>query len=1197
MPYIINPALFMAEGALLDWAVIARKHTLRYRGKSRYTHQLRWMISSKLGMPTEPFIVWRRYKGLPSLSTALNYKMERPIWLFNKTMVTWKEGPMAEVSVGITAPISGGTIYAYTGAPDISSAVVINEVAGGTSTVTLKASYIDGLIVSDGLQITGVRGIALEKWNTEEARWKPYEIVGLPVPRQEWNGIDNHSIDQGMVGALLSPQDAAVQRLERGAPQVGWAPNLPTGEPVPAWIPPDFAALVTAEVKTDVLDNLKLVLQHPPDQQNEIRIPVWLPPPINTSGKQMSGAGRSTQVAPLPAMLMAGGTDPCLALALGFGTAYQVELDGHNRDRPDPGNSQSYDYMITARWERGLDGTGVAPYEMAAFVPSPEYPIDTPMPANLEADMMGYLRPLTADTDWRSSVKVSWDRPVDIELFRPRTFAFVRKSLSPDEPVLPLMNDRRSGGYRYLMINRAVPDPLPPDWTRVAAVDREWTIPAVPGSRSLRYGICQQDIWGQWSGWGTVDTAVGQPPVEDVRIVTAALHASPTGAEDPICRDSSLIIEFLWDWRIRRPEKIIFVGRLYAAVHRGDLPPDLTVPLGLQHTIGGAQGPLEITFTGDVPSAIGATFVGLSDDGERIVGFGPQQGVDTRRYRVEISNVDLEFWSTGHIGLALWAIGQERIPPKRYGSWSKEASIIAVSDPRPPRVEVPTVSLASLPDANGECHARLSWTASANAVGYFIYESTESKLLLANGRREPGPTATLSERLDVIQRLFDAIPSRREFTRRNDRPITETSIDVTLPKGSTVIHVYAVIAVNAGQVESEWPSGADAHKQLTAIAAPRIMRPAPPTIEVQPYLDDTVEPPVNRVRILVGARPGPRVRKVELFRVRVDDAARELDTMGPAIASITGSGGSWTVTQQTDSYGSNIETVIGFDSPNGSWKRVWYRAAAWCDADPLRGYLQGRSLGSAAAWIIVPPSTPPDLSAVLVGWPGGGSISDVILKWTSSAPVHHTPLGHHSLKVQATARGATPLIDLSSSLVVLPTSKPVAGSGVWVERDLSQPHYEYSALIRRLSENDAIDVLIQMTDPLGRTSERLIHIASGPILPVPDVSNLRVTKRIIPPGTLLEWTSAVGANNESLGFYMLTLTAIRPAPLRPIRIAMRLSDIPTGRPGSGGSRGDSLQLLRRGAGFSAFCSIPVKQFIVHLASPDGRADQKTIEVR
>src|SRR5204863_3552364 len=113
----------------------------------------------------------------------------------------------------------------------------------------------------------------------------------------------------------------------------------------------------------------------------------------------------------------------------------------------------------------------------------------------------------------------------------------------------------------------------------------------------------------------------------------------------------------------------------------------------------------------------------------------------------------------------------------------------------------------------------------------------------------------------------------------------------TLPKGSTAIHVFTVIGVNAGQVEAAWPSTLNAADALQAFAAPRVMKPAPPTLEVIPYVDQAANPVVYGAQLRIGARPGPRVRKVDIFRVRVPDAAKDLDTMGPPVASVTGGGG------------------------------------------------------------------------------------------------------------------------------------------------------------------------------------------------------------------------------------------------------------------------------------------------------------------
>ena len=73
-----------------------------------------------------------------------------------------------------------------------------------------------------------------------------------------------------------------------------------------------------------------------------------------------------------------------------------------------------------------------------------------------------------------------------------------------------------------------------------------------------------------------------------------------------------------------------------------------------------------------------------------------------------------------------------------------------------------------------------------------------------------------------------------------------------------------------------------------------------------------------------------RLVQIDIHRVRVDDAARELDAMGPPIVSLTASTGGWVVTTASDqTFGTYIASVTGTDPPAGSWKRAWYSATAW----------------------------------------------------------------------------------------------------------------------------------------------------------------------------------------------------------------------------------------------------------------------------
>lgn len=1207
MAFLVDPTLFQAEGAVINWAQVAgRLGLFNVAGVPRDqllpVLQLRWMFRDVMGMPTEPFIVWRRHRK-ERKPKPLELDISPLNILFGAHLVDWHD-TMSLVEVDVDG--AAGLLFAFAGSPLLSQVVAFAGAPGGPATLTLTAPIMDGLLASAGVVVKKVRGLPSDDLS-QAAGWEKLELVGLPVPKPEWNGINHHAADQGMITALTTPKDAARQRLERGAPPVGWGALLQTGFPAPIWTSPNFLQLIE-EVNDSPLAALKGVLAaFPPNQQAGQQVQVPMPPPENSSGQSMSVPGGTSQISPLGVTLMGAGSDPHLSLTLGFGTAYPV-VPSHTLAAVALPGQLDFDYMVTARWEKGLDGNSPA-VEYAAPVPTPQLAVAPPAPANLVSELMGHLRPLQGDQDWRCTVRVSWDRPIAIPLFRARTYAFARAGIAPPAPAVALLEPRKSGGYRPITINTTLNSPDEEDW-RLHAVDRELPIPSNPGTRSLKYGAAHQDLYGQWSGWSALNATVQQPPVDQVRIVSAELRALMPPVSGAIC-NGTLTIEFLWDWRIRSPDVIRFAGRLYAAANHGDPPPNTSVPAGLQKSLGGGFPAFDIAFTGDAPTNASLNVKALNQAGDAQVTFGPAQGNEARRYRVTIPGFSLNFGGTGHIGLALWAQARERIPPQRTGNWSSEPSVVSVSDPRPPVIPPDIVTLASLPDASGECHARLGWSASPGAAGYFIYESTETKILLANSLAEAPPDMTLSQRLTRIKNAFKSNPSRREFTRRNARLIQGSSADITLPRGATSIHVFIVLGVNAGQVEAEWPGGPDPDDMLQAFAAPRVQVPAMPTLEVQSFFDETVPPGNYRAKVRIGTRTGARVKRLDLHRVRVDDAARQLDSMGPPVQSINSSSAGWTTSEVTDTMGTHLVSALGVDTPNGSWKRVWYRATAWSDKDDLRGTLAGRSPASSVAWVVVPPNTPPDLSAVISDWPAGGAPADVLLKWSSSAPIRKTPLGPHLMTVRArlvgAAPGVEPLIAVDQPLDQLPTAEPATGSGVW--RAGTTKPVPYRALIRRAALTDSVLCAIRITDPLGRVSEQLVTIAPGPVLPDPVLENFLVTPSVTPPGVTVSWTSNAPIEAGDAGAYQLRVTVLRPpkqlfppfgpwVSQPPIVLEMGLDDVPLDEPGPVPPGVDPLRVRRMPGGgpdhsYYAFSRVPTTAMVVRLAAPDGRVAEHT----
>jgi hypothetical protein len=1191
--YIIDETRFHAEGAVVDWGALARRLGVKAANPKALapTVQLRWMLSAALGLPTEPFKVWSRLHVQAAVEKPLAIQKVQLIFFGGYTLVTWPQGSMSHVSVDVSAP-AGGTVAAFAAAPMLSNVVATAALPNGVSTARLAAEIIDGLLVSPGVTVNAARGIGPGELSQTEG-WQLIEIVGLPVRLSEWGGVGQHGTAQGLVGSFVDAPKAAVQRLTRGAPPVGWGAKIGGTVAAPVWKAPDFKDLVD-EVNAELLPRLRaIVAAFPPNLHASRQVDIPLPPPENSAGDQMAVDGSTARVSPLATLLMGASSDPFLSLVLGFGTAYPPQTAASDQ--------RMLDYMITAHWEKGLNG-GSDPVDFAAIIPAPGPALPPPPPADLTADDLGDLRPLSTDGKWRASVRVSWDRPPDLALFRTASFGLARAGITPVEAAVALMEPRPSGGVRPLAINNAADPPDPEAW-RLHAIDRELPINSNPGNRLVRYGAAVQDIYGQWTPWLAVNRSLAQPDLEQVRIVSATLRPT-VPVSDSIC-PTTLAIEFLWDWRIRRPLSIRFVGRLFAAADHGSPPPpaSLVLPAGLERSLGGAGAALVVTFAADTPSAPGTTIVGLDPTGETRVAFGAAQGSETRRYRLTLSGLSLNFALSPHIGLVLWARGQERIPPQRVSAWSTNPTVTSASDPRPPVVPVDHVTLASLPDASGESHARISWTPQPGAVGYFIYEAAETTILLAHGRAEPTPDLTLDDRLATLQTLFNTNSTRRSFTRLISTLLQGTSKDVTLPRGSTNIHLYLVLGVSAGQVESAWPTGPAAADSLIAIAAPRIMVPAPPMLEVDRFLDEAVTPPVFKARIRVTTRPGPRPKRIDLHRVRVDDAAKELDTMGPPIARIASSGGGWIVTQAVDDSGASfIQTVQGNDAPPGSWRRVWYRAAAWTEQDDTRGGLPGRSPASTAAWVVIPPPNPPSVSPLGVG--GGAAPAEILLQWSSPAPLKKTPLGPHTITVRASVVGAppgtAPLLSVDLPLASLGDSQPGAGSGAWIVSTAAGTT-TYRAIIRRAAVTDAVKFSVRITDPLGRTGERLRTIGAGPVNPAPDLSDL-VLKKLAgapPPKFDLRFSSNVPLVAPLNGPYRVrVIAALRPpvfppVPPPPLVIDLPVGSVPTRLPA--GPR-PPITIIRSGAGpkinYVVGAVGAIIGFTVRITAPDGRFVEK-----
>ncbi|MBY8977177.1 hypothetical protein KHP62_15270 [Rhodobacteraceae bacterium NNCM2] len=1181
----VASGLFTCEAALIDWVEIFRQRyeqalqiaidfldldigipdqiysdqfekmlcdALEAEGVAKHAAHLRWSTNPAIGIPSRAFKVWRR----PTLPFAAEElipleELEGGVAPNGTTTISWGR-PLAQVRFKITMPPSGGLIFGFSGAPSLNRWSSYRALPGGTIFESLGGRALTGMILPAGAVIEGLTGVS-EFDAANDDNWELVEIVGLPIDPAEWAGIGEHDQDQGMIAdGLVPPREAALQRYNRGRPIVGWPFFLAPGILAPAYQLPDGAGLID-EMNDQILDMIRALMNFPPDQMAEQLLQVEMPPPENAAGETPPTEPSMAEFSPLVLLLTGATSDPNLSLTLGYGTAIPQEdvptvqvIDNLSFFR----GSDDFHYMVTNDWDEGFDGEG-EPRTLAALALHPMPALAGAAPTGVEAAQSMPMAPLEPDGDWRRSVRFSWQRVPKTGFYRVASYAAARIALTPGATPELLNETRESGGIRPIATTVA---PHDGDTLRLSAVDRVVsipppTLPTQNGSVIMGYAAVTQTIFGLWGNWAGTLADVREPSPNRVPILSASLTPQlvPVGPAP-----AELVIEFGWDWSVRRPASILIGGRLYPAAKRSDPPPTTLPTLQLPRSLGAADPALEITFAGDTPSAPGGvTIQGLTPDGDAFAAFGPAQGDEVRRYRVTIPGFSLDFSGTPHIGLALFARAIERRAPGRIGPWAEQPFLTAASDPRPPEIELDYVDIASLPDARGECHARIEWPSVADAAGYWIYETAETTLREALGLSAAGQGETLTARLMEIRAAYGQNPIRTPFTRKFSELVQGTSLDVTLPRGSRDIHFYIVLAQSRTTLDSPWPVGPDAGDQLIPLAAPTIAKPQPPVLEVRPITDDSVDPPVHRAQITVTPRIGHRARRVVLYRTRVADAAREVDTMGLPIADIAPGEAGWTVETDSDAVATDfIDRVTGTDTPEGSWRRIWYRAEVWSGDEEERAILRGRSDPSPPQHVVIPPAGPPDLSSLSTEWPGGAP-GNVLIRWTSRAPVQPTPVGAHSLSVDVRAAGAPGLAEplLSEDLpldLILPAG--IAGETTWWRHGDTAPDgtQEYRALVLRNDPDVPLSVGVRLRDPIGRISESLLRIPAGPVDPEPVIDGLQILP--IAPGVhAITWVSAVPVTAGIAGAYRVSVTARagQPGP-GPIIVQPRPS-LPPGR--------------------------------------------------
>lgn len=330
-----------------------------------------------------------------------------------------------------------------------------------------------------------------------------------------------------------------------------------------------------------------------------------------------------------------------------------------------------------------------------------------------------------------------------------------------------------------------------------------------------------------------------------------------------------------------------------------------------------------------------------------------------------------------------------------------------------------------------------------------MYLADESAIARELGLASPDLETPPADRLVPLRGLGMAA-ARRAFRRVADG-LTATSLAVELPRGSRLIHLYAVVGVSATGVEA--PLSDDANAYL-ATAAPRLRTPEIPVLAARER-DGGV-----RLNVEV-AEPVVAVDRVELFRVLERANAGTLEAAGPPLLVLPAAAG--------ERAGEVVRWAV--DDPAGvpAWQPVFYRAVAWAASDRDRGEVGGRSAPTSAVEVVVAASASPTLTDLTVeglqGEPGTRLAS-----FLTAAPRARTYRGVHAVTVTvvrpgpavSTRRAAADTLPLHVG--TLPPAGDLPEDAVF----LHHPTDPGQARVCTRVADDTIAVVAEVADPAGR---------------------------------------------------------------------------------------------------------------------------------
>jgi hypothetical protein len=1059
---------------------------------------LRWVLNTALGMPLEPFTVWRRHVSRREAALPIPN-----ISLIGDTF--WWDGltEMMRIELDVTTQVKADGLSRADHDP-------VATTMGGPGTIALEGGPMIGVRVSTPSAVTFVRGLSLTTM-ANGSGWTAIERVGLPLDPSLEAASYYDARKQGPLLALTDPVSAAVERLDRWGPVFGWVPLLG----LPPWIAPNSKALV-AEFSSDLLPDLIAVLQaFPPPNVDGQRAAERPPRPLSEFAQVIGanrvafgGAGQPrSEIITRPLQMLATGvaSDTWASLVLGFGTGAEIG------ERTGFGGIAGItdDFMVTAPW-RGLVKVAVqSPWpwpwggpppvvisqevdrELVAIVLSPRLRT-APLAPNPVGAAPTYVEGApTMDAPFTSSVKVETPRSLSLP-GQSRTSGYgLARYDKPNTGTYRLRQRPKAKGWIPIGSIKPARDPgqeTDPALTDGLAMLRDNGVPLpISGTPlSYQYAVAATDLFGQWSPWSTAWLSAGPAGVQVPIVTICRARAKPgPGGTDPC--ELTATTEIVWDASERS------CSRLHVVVDVFDPFPSPPSPLANPpDTPQPGWNAADVTVTFDVagiPTAVpaGVIVTPLHPDDTAVTMAAPFVG-DERRYRIEWSTIPVTYGAAHEKAVVVYAQAEERVRPGEWSGWSHAKEMVIAPNPIPPPVPVPLPPeyplWASLPNAAGISFAPVEWSPTG-AWRYRVYEATEAALLTACGKPGPVLTRGFGARMQDLFNLHkipaNLLALKAAYRKLGTEPIIppvqangKMRYEAWLPRGSQLIHCFIVVGVSETNTISGWPvPDGDGRKGFFAFAIPEKHQPPMPEIETRVGSADMPEITVR----CGGAVP---VSSLRIYRASHPVLARDVGTMS-LITELVPPAASWRETKYTDSGASR------------GWNYLQYRAVAAVPDDPDKAAIAVSSTPSKAFSLLFPPAEAPALA--LAELAVHSTLTTAVVKVSTDAPHRAVPVGDFFItwvKRQVGAepeRGATTLSgmpDFASVAALMASSEGAGYVG-------GTPHLRLTR-----TGGQPLALSVDLKDPLGRTSHVLLDVAEFVPDPVPEISQFSVVRHNTP---------------------------------------------------------------------------------------------------